>query len=77
MTGDQVLGSANALVGTVIVADQARALDEALRSRGWPSTQVRIVDQGMLRMKSPVGPLSSPAVLYEYTVHGGPFRRRP
>jgi hypothetical protein len=74
MTGTQVLGIAISVSGTLMAADQVRGLDHALRSRGWRPIQGRILDTATLRVRSPVAILSSPAVLYEYTVNGETYQ---
>jgi hypothetical protein len=74
MTGNQVLGIVISVSGTLMAADQVRGLDHALRSRGWRAVQGRILDTATLRVRSPIAILSSPAVVYEYTVDGETYQ---
>lgn len=74
MTGNQVLGMVISVAGTLMAADQIRGLDDALRSRGWRTAHGRILDTATLRLRSPIGWLSSPAIVYEYTVEGETYQ---
>lgn len=74
MTGNQVLGLAISVTGTLMAADQVRGLDRALRSRGWRAVMGRVIDTATMRVRSPVAVFSSPAVLYEYTVDGETYQ---
>jgi hypothetical protein len=76
MTGNEVLGIVISVSGTLMAADQVRGLDHALGSRGWRAVQGRILDTAMLRVSSPIAVLSSPAVVYEYTVDGETYHAR-
>jgi hypothetical protein len=62
------------VTGTAMAADQVRGLDRGLRSRGWLPAQGRILGATTLRVRSPVGWFSSPAVAYEYTVNGETYQ---
>jgi hypothetical protein len=69
-----VLGLLVFSAGSLMTIDQARGLDRALRSRGWRPTRGRILGATTLRLRAPIGWVSSPAVAYEYTVGGETFQ---
>ena len=69
-----MLGLLISSAGSLMTIDQVRGLDRALRSRGWRSTPGRILGATTLRVRAPIGWVSSPAVAYEYTVAGETYQ---
>jgi hypothetical protein len=74
MSASQGWGLALSFFSTLMAAEQAVALDRGLRSRGWPATPGRVVDETILTVRWQLGWAHSPAVLYEYEVDGEVIR---